>query len=218
MIEAAFRRKLPMIKIFLPYVYSLAEALEPITAISTGSKYSDVVVSLYAARATIDTFLNHSVFAHNIRSCRNHGQVLISTLDAIINTTDDRELTPYETFSISHQAMQFKTAMLAEVGVFPSYFVIQKGSYDTLTLLDNGQRLFPTDLHEKVPEATFYTSEAAKALAYELPTATGFHAFRATESVLRRYYSHVTGGDPPPKVRNIGVYIRKMRIRKCVTR
>lgn len=38
--------------------------------------------------------------------------------------------------------------------------------------------------------------EAGKCLAFELPTAAGFHAMRATESVLREYYGLVTGKDP----------------------
>jgi hypothetical protein len=39
----------------------------------------------------------------------------------------------------------------------------------------------------------------------------GFHAFRVTESVLRKYYSHVTGGQAQPKVRNIGVYLNALK-------
>jgi hypothetical protein len=62
-----------------------------------------------------------------------------------------------------------------------------------------------------VPEAMFDAREAMKSLAYELPTATGFHTFRALEAVLRRYHAHVTGGQAPPKVRNIGVYLESLR-------
>jgi hypothetical protein len=57
-------------------------------------------------------------------------------------------------------------------------------------------------------------AEAGKALCYELPTACGFHLFRATEAVLRRYYTQVTGGAPQPKVRNIMVYVNAMRQQK----
>jgi hypothetical protein len=73
--------------------------------------------------------------------------------------------------------------------------------------------MFPDDLADKVPEAMFDVQQAGKCLCYETATACGFHLFRATEAVLRRYYSHVTGGAPPPKVRNIAVYIHAMRQR-----
>jgi hypothetical protein len=105
--------------------------------------------------------------------------------------------------------------MLAEIGVLPSLFVTQKRGFHIITLLDQGEKLFPDDLHQKAPEAIFDIKQAAMSLAYELATAAGFHAFRATESVLRRYYTHVSGGQPLPKVRNIGVYIRGLRKANC---
>jgi hypothetical protein len=107
---------------------------------------------------------------------------------------------------IIQEYSQFRTAFIAEIGTFPSYFVSQKGSFDTLTLLDEPSRLFPADLWNKVPEARFDVAEAGKALCYELSTACGMHVFRAVETVLRRYYTEVTGGKAQPKVRNIGVY------------
>lgn len=61
----------------------------------------------------------------------------------------------------------------------------------------------------------FDVAEAGKCLCYEVGTACGFHLFRATEAVLRRYYTHVTGGSPPPKVRNMMVYVQAMRQKKC---
>lgn len=60
----------------------------------------------------------------------------------------------------------------------------------------------------------FDIREAGKALAYDLPTDCGYHVFRATESVLRRYYATVSGNAPKPKVRSVGVYVAFLRQRK----
>lgn len=109
------------------------------------------------------------------------------------------------------QRDQFRTALLAELGVLPTYFVSQKEGFDTLTLLDNGPALFPLSLKAKAPEAVFDAAETGKALAFELATAVGFHVFRALEAVLRRYYTEVSKGAPAPKVRSIGVYVRAMQ-------
>jgi len=79
------------------------------------------------------------------------------------------------------------------------------------SLLMAGEALFPIDLGIKVPEAIVDAREAAKALAYEVPTACGFHVFRVAESVLRKYYAHVTSGAPAPKVRNISVYLKAIK-------
>ena len=74
--------------------------------------------------------------------------------------------------------------------------------------------MFPADLVTKVSEAVFDAKEAGKCLAYEVPTACGFHVFRVTESVLRKYYAHVTGGAAPPKVRSLGVYVNALKATK----
>ena len=99
---------------------------------------------------------------------------------------------------------------LSRAWFFNSYFVTQKGGFDTVSLLAYGENLFPTDLGSKVPEAIVDAREAGKCLAFEISTACGFHAFRATESVLRRYHAHVTGGAAPPKLRTLGVYIKSL--------
>ena len=80
-----------------------------------------------------------------------------------------------------------------------------------ISLLAFGENLFPSDLASKVPEAIFDAKEAGKCLAYEVPTACGFHVFRVAESVLRKYYSHVTGGTAAPKVRSLGVYVAALK-------
>jgi hypothetical protein len=98
--------------------------------------------------------------------------------------------------------------------ILHSYFVTQKGGFDTVSLLAFGENLFPPDLVSKVPEAIFDCREAGKCLAYELPTSCGFHVFRATETVLRKYYLQVSGSKTLPKVRSIGVYLNAMTQKK----
>jgi len=61
-----------------------------------------------------------------------------------------------------------------------------------------------------VPEAIPDVKEGARCLAYGLPTAAGFHVFRAVESVLRKYHAHVTEGKAPQNMRNMGVYIKSL--------
>lgn len=205
-----------VIRITLSYLFRVSAALEPIISLKVGDSYPLTFMKIFEAHTEIDAFLNNSVFAATLRSCRNSDNLLINGLIAIMqNKKFDRELDFHEIYPVTTQAPQFKTELLAELGVLPAYFVSQKESFDTITLLDDGVKLFPSELSNKVPEALFDIAEAGKALAYEIPTACGFHIFRATESVLRKYYSHSTGGSPPPKVRNIGVYVRMLRAQNC---
>jgi hypothetical protein len=214
----------PMIRIMLPYMYSLAEALEPLSRIAHGTTFNDNFLQLWSAQSALETLLQSSVFSGTLRSSRPLAGALLDSLKAQTSQIEkapsdksawNRELQPFDTIPIIQLFSQFKIALLAEFGTFPSYFVSQKGSFDTLTLLDQPWKMFPSDLYTKVPEAMFDVAESGKSICYELPTACGFHIFRATETVLRRYYTQVTEGRPQPKVRNIAVYINAMRQRQC---
>jgi hypothetical protein len=210
------RERGPVIRISLPYVYKLATDIEPLLAIKTGEHINNHYFTLLSAEYAIDSLLTGSVFSPTLRSCRESAQGLLASIRNL--TTDNnpsRAMNQFEIIGLTSQFEQFKIALLAEIGILPSYFVTQKGGFDTITLLELGQMIFPSDLQPKVPEAIFDAQQAAKALAFELPTAAGFHIFRATESVLRRYYDSVTFGQTPPKVRSIAIYVRQLRIVKC---
>jgi hypothetical protein len=202
----------PMIRISLPYVIQVSESLEPLLTLKPKDIVNDLVIMMFGAQGTLGALLSGSVFSPNLRSSRQ----LASNLNEYLKKESDvhsdwaREL-GYVAVPIVNTYTQFKTAFIAEIGTFPAYFVNQKGSFDTLTLLDEPWRMYPEELWHKVPEARFDMVEAGKALCYDLPTACGMHTFRLVESVLRRYYTEVTGGKAQPKVRNIAVYINAMR-------
>lgn len=201
-----------MIRISLPYVISISESLEPLATLKPKDIVNDIIVMMFGAQGTLGALLSGSVFSPNLRSSRQLASNLNDLLkkETDVNSDWAREL-GYIAVAIVQTYAQFKTAFIAEIGTFPAYFVNQKGSFDTLTLLDEPWRMYPEELWHKVPEARFDMIEAGKALCYELPTSCGMHTFRLVESVLRRYYTEVTGGKAQPKVRNIAVYINAMR-------
>ena len=201
-----------MIRISLPYIFNLALNLEPLSNIAQGQKRGENIFTLWGAQNELDGLLNRSVFAPTLRTSNRLGRQLFDAIKEVTDNEDwEQPLEYIEAFKITNGYSQYKIALLAELEVLPSYFVTQKGGYDTQALLEGGEVLFPGALSAKVPEAVFDAKEAAKALAYELGTACGFHVFRALEAVLRRYYKEVTDGKAEPKVRNIGVYINAMK-------
>ena len=110
---------------------------------------------------------------------------------------------------------QFKTVFLSELSTLPSFLVSDKGGYETNTLIDAGERLFPASLRLKAPDAYDDAREVGKAPAFELATACGFHTFRVTEAVLKRYYDHVSNGAPRPKLLTIGSLAKEMEVNGC---
>jgi hypothetical protein len=201
-----------MIRLSLPYIFELAEPLEALSRLpEADAPYSEVSFALFMAQWTLENFTT-SLYSPYLRTSWQLSQQLLTVLRGhTANSDQTRQISRWELFGIKNTYSQYKTALHAELGSFNVFFVTQQGGFDMHTLLQTGESLFPADLRTKVPEALVDAREAAKALAYEVPTACGFHTFRVTESVLRRYYSHVTGGAAQPKVRNIGVYLNALR-------
>jgi hypothetical protein len=203
-----------VIRISLSYLYSFAKELEPLSALPEQDDipYSDVFLPLWSAKQSMENMHYHSVFAPYLVSSRQTASALMNDLDGLLNDPKfDRTIGRFEIIAIKRDVDQYRIAFLAEVGILNSYFVTQKLPFDSGALLSAGENLMPLDLLAKAPEAIVDAREAGKCLAYEAPTAAGFHLFRVLESVLRRYYAHVTGGRAPPKQRNIAVYINAMR-------
>lgn len=202
-----------VIRISLPYIFTLASNLEPLGALpQRQTPYSELHWRLVAASNAITELTTGALYASHLRASYNLAQALLNCLAAHTgNPNQDRSLSSFDVYQIRNTYDQYKTALIAELGVVHSYFVVQKGGYDTWSLLMNGEHLFPSDLIAKVPEATFDAREAGKCLAYESATAAGFHMFRLLELVLRRYYVAETQSGAVPKVRNIAVYVNAMR-------
>lgn len=203
-----------MIQISLPYVVEFVAALDGLANVVAGARVADVYGSLYNAKSKIDEFYDRSLYAQDLRSSRQLSATLAGHLATALSDFS-AVIAPHVQWQISSSRDQFKTAFLAELGVMPSFFVTQKGGFDTSTLLNNPRALLPHDLTMKVPETLSDLDAMGHALAFDLGTAAGFHMFRILESVLRRYFTVTTGGLAAPKVRTIGAYTRALRSVEC---
>ena len=135
-ILSASRRK-PVIRIWIPYIYEIAEALESLEGLERDTPVINVSYKLYSAQQKIEALLNNSVYASSIRSCRIAGNSLVDALKAQTANQDlERNLTVFDIYQLDFARTQFKTAFLAEMGVWPAFFVSQKEFFDTLILLD----------------------------------------------------------------------------------
>lgn len=207
-------RRVSLIRISLPYIFNLATNLEPLSKLpdARSAPYSEVMVPILIAHNALSGLVSGNIFSPYLRSSWVLSQQLIESLKLEIDDKDyDREIDQWRSWKIKNNFEQYKIALLAELGALDSYFVTQKGGYDNVSLLAFGENLFPADLTAKVPEALFDAREAGRCLAYENNTAAGFHLFRLLESVLRRYYSHLTDGKSSPKIRNISVYVNALK-------
>jgi hypothetical protein len=208
-----------MQNISLPYLFVAGSLLERLRDLpSTDTKIEDAAsVLIDALRQVLD--LHHapgSLYAPQLRSAYSSGEFLVRAITQQINDqTPGRIVAAQELSIIKTRYEQYRAALLGALSVAGSFLVTQKGSHEVHALLFEGERLFPSDLREKVPEAIFDAQQTGKCLAYDVATACGFHAFRVTESVVRRYWTAVSGGASPPKVRSLGVYIAALNRAKA---
>ena len=109
----------------------------------------------------------------------------------------------------------FTSALTSEIAFTNLYVVFQKKGYDPTELLNNAFVLFPDDLLKKVPKVTLDVQEVGRCIAFELPTAAGFHIHRVNETVVRSYYDVVTNKAQHPEGRSMGKYLQELETKKC---
>lgn len=199
-------------RLSIAFFYGTGAALRPLAGLTWNIKLLDAAGFLYPAAEALNGILNSPWFWPAVKSSYAPGQKLLAAINALIARTDyDKEIGWAQAHAVTNALTEFEGAVRAELAVADAYFVTRKGGYDTSALIGSPEVLFPIDLGRKVSDAIPDVREAAKCLAFELPTASGFHLLRATESVMRRYWAAVTGGKPQPKNRNLGACLGRMK-------
>jgi hypothetical protein len=162
-----------MLRVSLPYVFELAEQLDGLSRLPDAEvDLNDIYVPLIIGAGAIQG-LTSSIYAPYLRSSYPLSQSLLSKINAETAKTLTDKIDRWLLWGIRNTYGQYKTVLHAELGSFNTYFVTQHGGYDMYALLVAGESIFPAELGAKVPEAVIDAREAARALAYEVPTACG---------------------------------------------
>ncbi len=204
-----------MIRIDAFYFFQIGAALRPLSGITHETTKRETRYKLWTAHHWLEGLLQKSVYT--LRTCVVSGNELLGTLARINDDygKDDVDLDSNIEFIDQHylttQVQTFEANLSAELQWGNLYLVQPKGGYDLNQLTENGIVLFPSSLASKIPEAIKDAKEAARCIAFELPTAAAFHLHRLNEVVLRHYYEYVTGGKPHPERRIVTKYIDAMK-------
>jgi hypothetical protein len=133
----------------------------------------------------------------------------------ILNETDETvrgELLDKRKDRLYEQGHKLSTLLDADLAHQLVFLLEPKRAYDVSLLVADGTRLFSDEVRQSLTDEESYNlTEAAKCLAFEIPTGAGFHIFRGAEGVLRRYYAIVVGSLPTVKSRNWGAYLRVLQ-------
>jgi hypothetical protein len=165
----------------------------------------------------VEQIVNASVYVHLLRGpCRAAARALVEQMRQMsawvleLEEIENTKLQIVDVLKLQSLYSKFETLFLGDLQAGSLYLVSPKGGYDTEKLTEAGETLFSGDLWLKVPDAIPDLIQAARCIAFELPTAAGFHLHRAHEAVLRVYWDCVTGGKPRPKQQNMGEYLKQL--------
>ena len=206
----------PMLRMSLPWFLEVVSAIDAIpSTMFQGNPARPSPYVFHNAKGQLEALFNQSIYATYLRASREQAGKLYAAIDVMLKLVDDPSstITDFDIWSVSHERDQFKTIFLADISLLPSFLVAGKESYETNTLIDDGTKLFPSTLSKEVPEAVPDANEVGKALAFELATACGFHIFRVTEAVLKRYWDYVSSSAARPSLETLGSFAIEMEKR-----
>ena len=140
----------------------------------------------------------HDPVARELPLTQKRGKELASILDKKsdeifdANTGDTKALKDNEVKSLKENYKRFEQLLAEELARAAVYAVHRKGIFDTSLLIDRADEVIPETLRRRLEKDCVHDlKQAGRCVAFELPTATGFHLMRATESSMWAYWKHL---------------------------
>jgi hypothetical protein len=182
-------------------LYQLANQLAPLKQLPSVpgeiTKEDHVYVLMFATFWLNHFFNTNKVLPLELSSdAANELKSALEVVSGKLWNTPQDEIHPWELNNISAKLTQLETVMGLELQRHQTYLVSQIGGYSMPLLATKAEVNILEDALTVIDEqAKKDFREAGRCLAFEIPTAAGFHAMRATEQVLRQYYKEFTGKD-----------------------
>lgn len=178
-------------------IYELGGALQELRLVAAARESSVTAraVALYPAQYHLRRLLHGVPFS--ISFCREAARTLLENVNELVNAYDpnapDNALTDssndWKWYSVRTGIDIFEHQFSAELKKTATYAVPQKGIFSTEGLVDMADNHIHETVRASVPEFALEEFRASgRCLAFGLYSASGFHAARAVESVLRKYH------------------------------
>jgi hypothetical protein len=179
-------------------LYQLANQLAPLRAVppDPAQLNRDVGFSLYLANFYIKQFFVEQRLVPLELSSDAAAELsdAIGPIATKLWAEPPGEVGEWDLRNIQTKLANLETVMGLELQRHQTYLVSQIGGYSMPLLATKAEVNILEDALAIIGEqAKKDFREAGRCLAFEVPTAAGFHAMRATEHVLRQYYTRLTG-------------------------
>jgi hypothetical protein len=196
----------------------LGGALRDVRELATGMSVGDALMKILSPHQWMIAFIDQTE-GMNIPESRQAARNLLSALAAVVEPAQfnqgvvdvSRIISNQEVSEIWHCVGEFTSSFDREYRYLDVFTVTQKGVYDTRSLINHPEAKFPEKLRVVLP-AQFVEDlkQAARCLAFDIPTASAFHICRATESLIIKYHEVLSGASWPFKKRDWKIYIEQL--------
>jgi len=202
-----------MIQISIPWIVEVLAAIDRVTRLDPNSDPFSNWVDLSKTKSSLDALYLNSVYIPHLRVSAQKAEELRKTIETTAQKHIDftSKVTDQEIAQIRYLSSTLIEILKSELAIVPSFLVHPKGSHDLTILTKNGDQLFPEKTSAKAPETMTDMRETGKALAFELPTACGFHTFRVLEAVVKIYWDHITNGMERPRLQTLGAFSEELK-------
>lgn len=180
-------------------LYQLATQLEPLKSLPLKgvevSKDSHGYTLFFTRHWITQFFIRQPVLPLEVST--DAAKDLLESIQGVVSKVfadQPEEIYDYELANIRTKLTNLETVMALELQRHQTYLVSQIGGYSMPLLATKAEVNILEDALAVIDDqAKKDFREAGRCLAFEVPTAAGFHAMRATENVLRQFYMELTG-------------------------
>lgn len=201
--------------------YKIGQILKPLGGLEGEAPVHKVAAFLFGALGTLSRLLNNEFI--EITHCRHETKLLHDAVEVICKEyllddsggidieKDWKVVIPgYKFIAIKTALERFEHNFAAELREAATYYVSQVGMYNTADLVERADHGVPDEVRQFVSDkALGEIRSAGRCLAFDLPTAAGFHVLRAAECVLDDYY-RLYAGQAYKEQKNWGSYVAEL--------
>ncbi|MDB5411329.1 MAG: hypothetical protein JWL84_6241 [Rhodospirillales bacterium] len=176
--------------------YELGQELSAIHLISDQPTLSEAYSALIDGKRWMERLLSGSWI--ELAFSKHEAQAVLARLNLIFSenyqnsegkfdlTKDwNEKLPPWAMNFVKSALTKFENNLAAELREASTYYVVDRGIYNTSKLVESAEHKIPGDLRNLMnPMAVKDFHDAGRCLAFNLPTASGLHSARAVEGVL----------------------------------
>jgi hypothetical protein len=221
--QVGCRRSDTVKQVDLPFFVELGSALESATRLNPKAGVWDAYFAVFRLRRTLATLMagQHArlhATAHDMQTLCNaidhFGGRYFRDEKGNLASPPEGQTDEFAVSQISSAVQQFKTVLIADLRTAAAFSVMTSGIFDANMLVNSASQALGESSRQKVEASTLEELDASgKCLAFNLPTASGFHAMRAVERVIKLYLGNYIAAEEIQKMNNWGQYISALEKR-----